>query len=190
MELTLLKATSRVLGVSEKAKSLRKSGKIPAVYYGKGIEPVHLSVETMDVRKVLAPGMRYTLLDLEIDGQSGNPALIYKYQKDAIKNDITHIDFLKIDESSVVEVRIPIRLKGIPYGVKTEGGMLSQETHYLKLKSPVNSIPSVLELDISPAKAGSTFYAEAIPLDEGVSLSSKKRTVIYTISKSRIKEAE
>jgi large subunit ribosomal protein L25 len=87
-------------------------------------------------------------------------------------------------------VRIPIRLKGIPYGVKTEGGMLSQETQYLKLKSPVNSIPSVLELDISPAKAGSTFYAEAIPLDEGVSLSSKKRTVIYTISKSRIKEAE
>lgn len=188
MEFTSLKATTRVLGANRDAKRLRKTGMIPAVYYGKGQESVHLSVNAIDVRKVLAPGKRYTLLDLEIDGKSGNLALIYVYQKDSISQEIIHIDFLKIDEKSVVDVRIPVRISGIPVGVKSEGGMLSQENYYIKLSAPVAKIPSSIEIDVSEAHAGTTFYAEQIPLEDKVSLVSKKRTVIYAISKARGKE--
>ncbi len=189
MEFTSLKATSRVLGAGRETKRLRKTGQIPAVYYGKGQEPVHLSVSAIDVRKVLAPGKRYTLLDLEIDGKSGNPALIYVYQKDSISQEITHIDFLRIDEDTSVLVRIPVRLSGIPVGVKAEGGMLSQENYYIKLLSPVTKIPPFIEIDISDVHAGSTYYAENLTLESGVSLVSKKRTVIFAISKARAKEA-
>ena len=77
MELTTLKATSRVLGANRENKRLRKAGQIPAVYYGKGTEALNISVSAIDVRKILAPGKRYTLLDLEIDGKAGNPAVIY-----------------------------------------------------------------------------------------------------------------
>ena len=100
MELTTLKATSRVLGANRENKRLRKAGQIPAVYYGKGTETVNISVSEIDIRKVLAPGKRYTLLDLEIDGKAGNPAVIYNYQKDAISQKFVHIDFLKIDEAT------------------------------------------------------------------------------------------
>ena len=61
MELTTLKATSRVLGANRENARLRKAGQIPAVYYGKGIEAQNLSVADTDLRKVLAPGKRYTL---------------------------------------------------------------------------------------------------------------------------------
>lgn len=189
MEFTSLKATSRVLGAGRETNRLRKTGQIPAVYYGKGQEPVHLSVSAIDVRKVLAPGKRYTLLDLEIDGKSGNPALIYVYQKDSISQEITHIDFLRIDENTLVPVRIPVRISGIPVGVKAEGGMLSQENYYIKLSAPVAKIPSSIEIDVSDFHAGSTFYAESLKLEAGVSLVSKPRTVIFAISKSRLKEA-
>lgn len=185
MELTTLKATSRVLGAgSREMQRLRKTGMIPAVYYGKGIEPVSVAVSADDVRKVLVPGKRYALLDLEIDGKAGNPVVIYDYQKDAISQNITHIDFLKIEENSPVKVVVPVTLSGIPVGVKAEGGMLSQITRKLKLSVLPTKIPSVLTIDVSACHAGTTFYAENMDLGDAV-LVSKPRTVIFTISKAR-----
>lgn len=185
MELTTLKATSRVLGAgSREMQRLRKTGMIPAVYYGKGIEPVSVAVSADDVRKVLVPGKRYALLDLEIDGKAGNPVVIYDYQKDAISQKITHIDFLKIEENFPVKVVVPVTLSGIPVGVKAEGGMLSQITRKLKLSVLPTKIPSVLTIDVSACHAGTTFYAENMDLGDAV-LVSKPRTVIFTISKAR-----
>jgi large subunit ribosomal protein L25 len=185
MELTTLKATSRVLGAgSREMQRLRKTGMIPAVYYGKGIEPVSVAVSADDVRKVLVPGKCYALLDLEIDGKAGNPVVIYDYQKDAISQKITHIDFLKIEENSPVKVVVPVTLSGIPVGVKAEGGMLSQITRKLKLSVLPTKIPSVLTIDVSACHAGTTFYAENMDLGDAV-LVSKPRTVIFTISKAR-----
>ena len=190
MELTTLKATSRVLGANRENKRLRKAGQIPAVYYGKGTEALNISVSAIDVRKVLAPGKRYTLLDLEIDGKAGNPAVIYNYQKDAISQAIDHIDFLKIDEATPVKVRVPVKLSGLPVGVKTQGGLLAQETHYLMLSAKPTCIPTVLNLDISDFETNVTFYAKDFKLPEGVTLASVPRTVIFSISsKSKKKDA-
>lgn len=190
MELTTLKATSRVLGANRENKRLRKAGQIPAVYYGKGTEALNISVSAIDVRKVLAPGKRYTLLDLEIDGKAGNPAVIYNYQKDAISQAIDHIDFLKIDEATPVKVRVPVKLSGLPVGVKTQGGVMAQETHYLMLSAKPTCIPTVLNLDISDFETNVTFYAKDFKLPEGVTLASVPRTVIFSISsKSKKKDA-
>lgn len=190
MELTTLKATSRVLGASSREmQRLRKTGMIPAVYYGKGIEPVSVAVSADDVRKVLVPGKRYALLDLEIDGKAGNPVIIYDYQKDAISQKITHIDFLKIEENSPVKVVVPVTLSGIPVGVKAEGGMLSQISRKLKLSVLPTKIPSALTVDVSACHAGTTFYAENMELGDA-KLVSKPRTVIFTISKARGQKEE
>ena len=167
MELTTLKAASRVLGANRDNARLRKAGQIPAVYYGKGQESVNISVSAIDVRKVLAPGKRYTLLDLEIDGKAGNPAVIYSYQKDAITQAITHIDFIKIGEDSKIKVRVPVKLTGLPVGVKTQGGVFSQESRYLMLSAKPGFIPTVLEMDISDFGTNITFYAKSFKLPEG-----------------------
>ena len=189
MELTTLKATSRVLGANRDNARLRKAGQIPAVYYGKGMEALNIAVSEIDVRKVLAPGKRYTLLDLEIDGKAGNPAVIYTYQKDAITQKITHIDFLKIAEDSMVKVRVPVKLNGLPVGVKTQGGVFSKEARYLVLAAKPACIPTVLEMDISDFGTNITFYAKDFKLPEGVELASGPRTVIFTISsKSKKKD--
>ena len=189
MELTTLKATSRVLGANRANARLRKAGQIPAVYYGKGTEAVNISVSDIDLRKVLAPGKRYTLLDLEIDGKAGNPAVVYSYQKDAITQAITHIDFIKIGEDSKVKVRVPVKLTGLPVGVKTQGGVFSQESRYLMLSAKPACIPTLLEMDISEFETNVTFYAKSFKLPEGCELASLPRTVIFTItSKSKKKD--
>ena len=116
-----------MLGANRANARLRKAGQIPAVYYGKGIEAQNLAVSEIDLRKVLAPGKRYTLLDLEIDGKAGNPALVYNVQKDALTQKIVHVDFIKIADDEFVKVRIPVKLSGLPIGVKTQGGVFAQE---------------------------------------------------------------
>ena len=190
MQLTTLKATSRVAGSSRATGRLRKEGLIPAVYYGKGQESVSISVKAQDVAKILAPGKRYTLLDLEIDGKAGNPAVIYSYQKDSISFAIEHIDFLKIDEKMPVTVRVPVVLNGLPVGVKNEGGLFSQITRYIKLSTVPEKIPTNVALDITDFHAGTTFYAKDLKL-EGAELASPERTVIFTIStKSKAKAAD
>ncbi|MDO4948253.1 LSU ribosomal protein L25P [Fibrobacter sp. UWH9] len=185
MELTKLVATSRVQGKSADSKRLRKAGQIPAVYYGKGQEAVNVSVSAIDVRKVLAPGKRYTLLDLVIDGKEGNAAVVYNYQKDPLTQEIIHIDFLKIDETTKVKVRVPVKLNGLPVGVKTQGGTFAQQNRYIQLAAVPTKIPTLIEMDISSYPAPTTFYAKDLPLTEGVELACTPRVVIFNITAKR-----
>ena len=184
MQLTTLNATSRAIGSSRDSRRARKIGSIPAVYYGKGSSAVAISIVEKELEAVLAPGKRYTLLDLVIDGKSGNPAIVYQYQKHSISQKITHIDFLKIEENSAITVRIPVRLSGIPIGVKNQGGSLSQENRYLKLSAKPADIPASIELDVSEMPNNTTYYAEKLDIGKA-SLVSPKRTVIFTITKGR-----
>ena len=184
MQLTTLNAQARTVGSSRDSKRSRKTGNIPAVYYGNGSEAVSISVSEKELEAVLAPGKRYTLLDLIIDGKGGNPAIVYQYQKNNISQKIIHIDFLKIEENTPIAIRIPVRLSGIPVGVKNQGGNLSQESRYLKLSAKPADIPASIELDISEMPNNITYYAEKLDLGKA-SLLSPKRTVIFTISKGR-----
>lgn len=189
MELTTLNATSRVLGAARNNSRMRKSGNIPAVYYGKGQEAVSITVNEVELRKVLAPGKRYTLLDLVIDGKGGNPAVVYELQKDNLTQKITHLDFLKIDENTPVSVRVAVRLNGIPVGVKNLGGVLSQECRYIKLAVKPAEIPASFEVDISDVGAGVTYYAKDLPLGNA-QLVSPAKTCIFTISKAKVVKEE
>jgi large subunit ribosomal protein L25 len=184
MQLTTLNAKARTAGSSRDSNRTRKAGEIPAIYYGKGSEAVSISVSEKDLEAVLAPGKRYTLLDLVINGKNGNPAIVYQYQKHNISQKIIHIDFLKIEENTPISVRVPVHLSGIPVGVKNQGGSLSQESRYLKLLAKPADIPANIELDISEMPNNTTYYAEKLNLGK-VSLLSPKRTVIFTISKGR-----
>ena len=190
MELTTLKATSRVVAANRDNARLRKAGQIPAVYYGKGMEAVNVAVKEEDLRKVLAPGKRYTLLDLEIDGKAGNPAIVYNFDKDCLTQKIIHIDFLKIEEETKVKVRVPVKLSGLPVGVKTQGGLFSQEARYIMLAAKPACIPAVVELDISNFETNVTFYAKDFKFGEGVELASGPRTVIFSISSKKAKKAD
>jgi len=189
MQLTTLNAKIRTVGSSRDSGRIRKAGEIPATYYGKGAESISISVSEKELEAVLAPGKRYTLLDLVINGKKGNPAIVHQYQKHNISQKIIHVDFLKIEENTPIAVRVPVRLSGIPIGVKNQGGNLSQESRYLKLLAKPSDIPANIELDISEMPNNTTYYAEKLDLGK-VSLLSPKRTVIFTISKGRDEAAE
>jgi len=181
MELTTLKCSSRG---TQTNNALRADGLVPAVFYGKDKEPVQITVSAMDLSKVYGPGQHYTLLDLEIDGKGGNPALVHETQKDIIKGDVLHVDFLAIAEDTKVKVDVPIRLEGTAYGVKTEGASLFAPTRKIKIKCLPSQIPSEFVVDISEFRANHTHYLQDVDLG-GAEAVTAPRAVLVTLGKGR-----
>ncbi|MDQ0352656.1 large subunit ribosomal protein L25 [Alkalibacillus filiformis] len=133
-------------------KTIRAEGFVPAVVYGKGKEPVTISVESMDLVKKVRDEGRNAVFSLQIEGGKSLDAMLYDYQKDSIKQDLTHIDFYLVDMSTEVDVEVTINIDGESKGEK-EGGVLQQTLHTLNIRTTPNKIPDEItiasaELDI------------------------------------------
>jgi large subunit ribosomal protein L25 len=184
MELITLNVSSRNSGSTSDIKTLRKSGKIPAIYYGPTQEPMMLSVVAIDFRLVFGPGKRYILLDLVIDGKGGNPAIVYETQKDIMTREVQHIDFMKIEENKEINVTVPVKLEGVAVGVKTMGGSLYQERKTVRVRCKPSDIPTAYTVDISECPAPYTHYVEQLA-PNNAKMVTAPRGVIFTISKGR-----
>ena len=109
------------------ARKLRAVGKVPAVLYGRGQDPVAVAVDRMSlIRAFKTDAGRNVLIDLEVDGET-HLTLARELQRDPVRGAIIHVDFLKIDRDQEIEVDVPIHIAGDSPGVK-EGGVLSQPT--------------------------------------------------------------
>ena len=109
------------------ARRVRAAGKIPAVLYGSGLDPVAVEVDPKQISKILFSETGHnTIFDVEIAGQAPAKAMIVDWQREPIKDQLIHIDLKRIAMDKVLRVRVRVKLLGIPIGVKTEGGILDQ----------------------------------------------------------------
>ncbi|GEN44734.1 50S ribosomal protein L25/general stress protein Ctc [Alkalibacillus haloalkaliphilus] len=126
-------------------KSIRREGFVPAVVYGKGKEPVTISVENMDLVKKVRDEGRNAVFSLQIEGGKSLDAMLYDYQTDSIRQDLTHIDFYLVDMSTEVDVEVTINIDGESKGEK-EGGVLQQTLHTLNIRTTPNKIPDEITI--------------------------------------------
>lgn len=186
MELKTLKAKPRTLTTKGDLNKIRRQGGIPAVIYGNGAEPVTLEVSAVDFRLAWGPGRRNDLLNVEVDGQQ-HAVIVYDVQKDAISNDVLHVDFKIIKADEKVKVNVPVRLVGTAVGVKTEGGQLFQLTKRVRLNCLPEQIPAFLEVDVTPYHAEHVYYVRDLDLN-GQELASSPKAVLFYIQKGRVKK--
>ena len=137
-------------------KQLRREGGVPATVYGKGIEPVSLAVNALDMAGILkTEGGRLSLIDLKVDGktQKAHPVMIQEIQRDPITYQILHIDFHRISMNEPVHASVPIVLRGEAPGIK-QGGILEQMTRELEMKALPDHVPSHIDVDVSHLELG------------------------------------
>jgi large subunit ribosomal protein L25 len=137
-------------------KKLRREGSIPATVYGKGIDPVSLAVNSLDMIGILkTEGGRLALIDLNVDGktQKAHPVMIQEMQRDPITRNILHVDFHRVSMNEPVHASVPIVLRGDAPGAKT-GGILEQFTRDLEVKALPDHIPSHIDVDVSHLELG------------------------------------
>ncbi len=109
------------------ARRVRVAGKIPAVLYGSGHNPVALEVDPKQISRILfSEAGHNTIFDVEVAGQATAKAMIVDWQREPIKDQLIHIDLKRIALDKTLRVKVRVKLLGIPLGVKASGGILDQ----------------------------------------------------------------
>jgi large subunit ribosomal protein L25 len=180
-----LSATPRDGTGKGSARSLRAQGKIPAVIYGHGRDPLPLAIETRELEKLLSKiSAESTVIELSLDGRSAR-TLIREIQRHPFKRQILHVDFQELVAGEKVTVRIPIVLTGVPEGVRQDGGILDQTMRELELKVDPANIPHHFEVDVNAMKIGDSVHVSDIALPSGVELVGETDSTVCVVSAPR-----
>lgn len=163
---------------SRDTRRLRRSGRVPAVLYGLGEDPVALDVDARDLRLALAASG--AVLDLAVDGEGSTaPAVVKDTQRHPVRGDILHIDFLRVDLKKAIQAAVAVHLVGTEDapGVK-EGGILTHETRELNVEALPNDIPEAIEVDVSGLEMAAVLSLGDVTAPEGVTLLDDPETTI------------
>ena len=170
-----LVATPRTSFGKGAARSIRREGKIPAVMYGHGTDPVHISLpghETMMALKV-----SNVLLTIEIDGKD-QLALAKDIQRDAIRPVIEHVDLVVVRKGEKVTVDVPVHLVGTA-AVET---VVTVENNTVELAVEATQIPDHVDVSVEGALAGTRIHASDVALPEGAELITDPEILIVNIT--------
>jgi len=170
-------------------RRLRRGGKIPAVVYGLTADPTAIAVDYRETRMVLSgdAGLN-ALVELHVPGKDMQLVLVKELQRHAVKDEVIHIDFIRVDADQEIEVDVPVILIGEAREVSQEGGMVDQIVHSLAVYSKPTAIPNELEVDISGIEIGTSIYVGDIVLPEGVrtEVDPEESVAIGTVTRSTL----
>ena len=178
---TVLQAeTGRRAGSSD-ARRLRADGKIPAVVYGRGMDPLSVTVDRRELRQALSgtAGMN-TILDLTVDG-TVYPSLIKDIQRHPVKRSVEHVDFIQVDLNAEVVVSIPIHLDGEAKDVSANGGLVDLAMQELQVRTTPRNIPDGVTIDVSEMTMDTVIRVEDIPLPAGVVAEAEPDAAVVTV---------
>lgn len=184
---TQITVTSRTPGHSRETRRLRREGRVPGTVYGGGQEPTSFSVDARELRNALHGSG--AVLDLSIDGGSTEPAVLKDTQRHPVRNEIIHIDLLRVDLKQAIHAIVGVELVGVEDapGIKSDGGILEHVTRELNIEALPTEIPESIKVDVSAGEVGDTITMEGVPLPDGVTLLDEAAdTVIATISAPRL----
>ena len=175
---------------SRESRRLRRNGRVPGVLYGRGLEVIPFEADERELRHALqAAG---AVLDLSIDGEPGEPAVLKDAQRHPVRGELVHIDLLRVDLNKPIQQPVPVHLAGqedAP-GVK-EGGVLEHVSREVNVEALPAVIPEFLELDVSAMDINDTLTLAAITPPEGVTLlDDPEETVIATLTPPRLQLEE
>ncbi|MEX1330405.1 MAG: 50S ribosomal protein L25/general stress protein Ctc [Desulfobacterales bacterium] len=192
MERIELQTTVRKSTGNSPARSLRRSGYIPAVLYGPKADPILLSVNIKDLEQVFKQGNVFQII-LNLVIQNGNKitkaAMVKELQTHPVSGNFIHIDFYEIDMKRQINVMVPIVTNGQSVGVEN-GGMLNIVRREIELLCLPGDIPEAIEIDITDLDIGDSIHIEDIPLGENVEVSADFNFTVVTVLSPTVEEEE
>ncbi len=187
MQQTQMKIETRTSVGKGISRKLRAAGKIPGVVYGRGMEPVPVSVEPKALSAAIAgEGGLNNLITLEGGGELDKVVVIVAdIQRDALKRNAEHVDLHRVNMNEKVRVNVPVSLLGTAAGVK-EGGLLDFAHHTLHVECLPGQIPEHIEINIADLKIGHSIHVSEIAFPAGVKcVDNPKTPVVGVLGKAK-----
>ena len=185
-EITSLSAEPRGRLGKGAARAVRRAGRVPAVIYGDGKDPVAVSLEPRELGRVISkPGFLATLVDVAVDGTT-HRTLPRDVQYHPITDAPLHVDFMRVGAGARVTVTVPVsfinheRAPGL-----RRGGILNIVRHGIEVSCNVDAIPDRLVVDLNGLEIGDSVHIHAVALPEGVRpVTTERDFTIATIGAS------
>lgn len=134
-----------------KGGALRRSGRVPAVYYNAKCETKYLSFNEVELARLLKKEI--SILELKLAGQV-LPCIIREVQRHPVRGSVVHLDLYGVDRSQKLRASVSLHMVGVPEGVKLQGGTVDVISHEVEVECLPDALPSHLDVNISHLKIG------------------------------------
>ena len=161
------------------ARRTRRAGKIPAVIYGHGADPRHVSLPAREFANAIRHGGFNVLLTLDVEG-SEELAIPKAIQRHAIKGIFEHVDLLAVRRGEKVTIDVPLKI----VGEIASGGLLSQESTTVSVEAEATHLPSEIEVSVEGAEIGTQVTAGDLTLPTGSTLITDAAHVLLIVQEA------
>ncbi|WP_459611140.1 50S ribosomal protein L25/general stress protein Ctc [Corynebacterium urogenitale] len=174
--LTVLAAQPRNEFGKGAARRLRRSGRVPAVVYGLGLEPMHVHVDILELQAVLRNEGTNAVLELEVEGEQ-HLTMVKAVDQNVLTLDVDHADFLYVKRGEKVEVDIPVVFEG----EAAPGALVTQDADVITVLADVLNIPEEITVDVEGLEIGTQITAGDIQMPANCELVSEADTLVINV---------
>ncbi len=183
-QVTLTVEKRTVLG--KQVRQLRRQGVLPANIFGGNHESIAVQLNALELQRLLKGYGRSTLFRVKLPGAGEQTVMIRHVQREPVTGAIQHVDFMHVEMSQPLKVRIPVQLTGEAPAVKTHGGILMRQTDSLEVEALPADLPDALLIDVSGlTELNASLTAADIQMPRGVKLLANPDELLVAIGVPR-----
>lgn len=170
------------------ARQIRMKNRIPGVFYYQNDLNIPLSVDANDLKKLVKS--KPALINLIVDDNDPRECVLRDIQRDPVENNILHFDLMGIKRGRKLTVTVPVKLIGIPKGVKTGGGILQLSLGELDITCLPKDIPAILEINVEHLEISTSIAVGDLDFPGLEFMHDKRDTIANVVPPSKIKETK
>ncbi len=176
--------------IGKQVKRLRREGLLPAVIYGRGIEPIAIQLNSQDTGKTLSQASGATLIDINVDGDV-HTTILRDVQLDVITRNLIHIDFLKVAMDVAINTEVPLDYVGEAPAVKDYGAILVTGLTEIEIEALPGNLPDRVVVDLSVLKEVDTAITVGdLSLGSGITVLTDPEEVVAHVVLQAFEEEE
>jgi large subunit ribosomal protein L25 len=189
MEKVVIPAEKRSV-VGKQVKALRREGKLPAIIYGHGIDPMSIVLDAHEASRTLARASSSTLVTIELDGKQYT-TLVREKQLDFIRNSLIHVDFLAVSMTEKLTASVAVRIEGEAPAVREFGAILVTGLTELEVECLASDLPEGFTVDVSGlVEISDGIYVKDVTAPPNVEILSDPEEMIVVATAAAIEEEE
>ena len=160
----------------------RAQGLLPTVLYGRGKDPVHITLNAKEALKFFNSGERLFTIALGNDASVTQLVMLKDVQFNYLGDEVVHADLVRVELDDVVEANVHIRWTGDAKGLKTAGAVMMHIMDSLHVQGKVRDMPEEITVDVSEMGAGDTLHVSDITVPEGLTYMGEPEDVVASIT--------
>jgi len=163
---------------------IRREGKVPCIMYGVDDTTISLSVEQLEVKKMLSTS--FSVIDLKYDGQVQG-VVVRDIQYHPVKGDIIHVDFMRIKAGQEIKISVPVKFIGESEGVRL-GGVFQELKSELAIITLPRHLPEFIEVDVSELEVNDAIHVNDLVVENFTIEDDPSDTVCSVVPPKKVEE--